>query len=144
MTVPKPYRLKVSLDHDNALRLELWQVGYSPRETERTPLKVGTLRGVPLTVSHTGLVELLQKEGYGPGWLTRPQPEPAELTENTGILLALWFRLVQPVKKIERIQNIIQGLARMTPDERQYFFARIRYPGKGRYMERALRLWLGE
>lgn len=144
MSTPKPYQLRVLKDHDNAVRLELWQVPYNRSPQAEDPHKVGTLRGLPLTACHSGLTEVLGREGHSPSVLSRPRPEAVELTEDGGIYLALLFRLIRPLKRIDRIQNVFQGLSRMTPDERQYFFARIQYPGKGRYMERALRLWLGE
>ena len=144
MSTPKPYQLRVLKDHDNAVRLELWQVPYNRSLQSEDPHKVGTLRGSPLIACHGGLTEALQQEGHPPSVLSRPQPDPVTLTEDGGIYLALLFRLIRPLKRIDRIQNVFQGLSRMTPDERQYFFARIQYPGKGRYMERALRLWLGE
>lgn len=107
-------------------------------------MKIATLRGWAVTACHAGLADLLRQEGYPPAVLARPQAEALSLSEDTGIHLALVFRLVRPLKRLDRVHNVLQGLARMSPDERHYFFARIQYPGKGRYMERALRLWLGE
>lgn len=144
MSVRKPYQLRVLKDHDNAVRLELWQMPYNGSPQPEDTQKVGTLRGLPLMACHAGLTEVLQREGQPPSVLSRPKAEAVELTEDAGIYLALLFRLVRPLKRLDRIQNVFQGLARMTADERQYFFARVQYPRKGRYMERALRLWLGE
>lgn len=145
MTERKPYQLHILKDHDNAVRLELWQEAYNhSNEKEQGPQKVGTLRGTQFLACQPGLVEALKSEGHPPSVLIRPQEQPLGLTENTGIYLGLMFRLARPLRRVERIQNVLQGLVRMTPDERQYFYARVQYPGKGRYMERALRLWLGE
>ncbi|WP_242823805.1 DUF7680 family protein [Sulfobacillus thermosulfidooxidans] len=140
----KPYQLRILKDHDNAVRLELWQMPYNASSQTENTQKVGSLRGLPLTACHSGVTEVLRQEGQPPSVLSRPHGEMVELTEDAGIYLALLFRLIRPLKRLDRIQNVVQGLARMTPDERQYFFARIQYPRKGRYMERALRLWLGE
>ncbi len=145
MTGPKPYQLRILKDHDNAVRLELWQEAYNnANEEEQAPLKVGTLRGTQFLACQPGLVEALKSEGHPSSVLTRPQSNPVGLTEDTGIYLGLLFRLARPLRRVERIHNVVQGLVRMTPDERRYFYARVQYPGKGRYMERALRLWLGE
>lgn len=144
MAERKPYQLHILKDHDNAVRLELWQEAYNTNDKQQAPQKVGTLRGTQFLACQPGLVEALKREGHPPSMLTRPQSTPLELTEDTGIYLGLLFRLARPLRRVERIQNVLQGLVRMTPDERQYFYARVQYPGKGRYMERALRLWLGE
>jgi hypothetical protein len=140
----KPYRLDVLRDHDNMVRLALWQVGYNAHEMpEPPPRKVGSLAGLALTACHAGLVEILRREGYPPSVVVRPQTEPIRLSEDAGIHLSLLFRLTRPLKRVDRIHGILQGLQQMTPDERQYFYARVQYPQKGRYMERALRIWLG-
>jgi hypothetical protein len=144
MSTPKPYQLRVLKDHDNAVRLELWQMPYNRSPLPEDTHKVGALRGLPLTACHSGLTEVLRRDGHPPSVLSRPQAGALDLTEDSGIYLALLFRLIRPLKRLDRIQNVFQGLSRMSADERHYFFARIQYPGKGRYMERALRLWLGE
>jgi len=144
MTERKPYQLHILKDHDNAVRLELWQGAYNPTDEDQAHQKIGTLRGTQFLACQPGLVEAVKRGGDPPSVLTRPQEHPLGLTENTGIYLGLLFRLARPLRRVERIQNVLQGLVRMTPDERQYFYARVQYPGKGRYMERALRLWLGE
>lgn len=140
----KPYELRVLKAHDNAVRLELWQLPYNRSPQPSKPMKVATLRGLAVTACHAELVELLRQEGYPPAVVIRPQADAVSLTEDAGIHLALLFRLVRPMKRLDRIHNVVQGLARMSPDERHYFFARIQYPEKGRYMERALRVWLGQ
>ncbi|PSR22056.1 MAG: hypothetical protein C7B47_16925 [Sulfobacillus thermosulfidooxidans] len=144
MAERKPYQLHILKDHDNAVRLELWQEAYNTNDKQQDPQKVGTLRGTQFLACQPGLVEVLKNEGHPPSVLTRPRTDPLGLTEDTGIYLGLLFRLARPLRRVERIQNVLQGLVRMTPDERQYFYARVQYSGKGRYMERALRLWLGE
>ena len=100
--------------------------------------------GLPLEVARPLVVEALRTIHLSPEHLACSGVDgapPLLVDEATGARIALALLAVQPLRKLERMQEVIGGVASMSPEESLYWFARVMQGPKTRTL-RALRILL--
>lgn len=125
MTMPQ-FQLVIEPQSNNEFRLTMMQRlyqnagGQSQTKTER----IETLWGLPLHFAWQTIIDALKRNGYAPSNLNPKRKEPFYLSEDTGVRLSLLFWAIKPLRKISRIEAIIDGISRMSNEEACYWFAK--------------------
>ena len=107
---------------------------------------VGQAGGLPLDVVTPLLVTAMRENGISPeplGRPSRPNDPPIELDEAHGARVALALVAVRPLRKLERMEGVVQGIGEMSAEEALYWFARVMRGPKSRVL-RALRILLAK
>jgi len=95
-----------------------------------TPLLAGALREAGQSAERLGRV-------------TREGDPPLELGEAAGARVALALVAVQPLRRLDRMEAVVRGIADMTAEEALYWFARAMRGPRPRVL-RALRILLAK
>lgn len=102
------------------------------------------LGGTPLKAIADAVLEALRLNGYAATDLSIKRRAPFQLTEESGVRLALIFLAIRPIAKVARIEEISRGIRAMTGEEMYYWFAKCTSAGAAEKAQRALRLLLSE
>lgn len=88
------------------------------------------------------VLEALREAGHRP-WELRPgRTKPFRLPERVGVRLGLLLFATKPLRKIRRIEEILDAVRSMSDDEAYYWFAKCTDPHHGLRAQRAFRdLW---
>ena len=119
-----------------------WLGGKTQAEGSRPEWWCIEVRGRTLHLLGEALAQTLRRAGYRPGDLVRRFGEPFFLPEVLGVRLALLFLAARPLKRADRIDAIITGLARMSDEEVYYWFSQCSVGPNARRSQRALRMFL--
>ncbi|GMU52613.1 MAG: hypothetical protein AMXMBFR33_17590 [Candidatus Xenobia bacterium] len=116
--------------------------GSEPSLFEERPLRVvAKLHGFALNEVLEVVRAWLRKLGVSNSQLRPRAPSVLEVDEETGVRMALLFRAVSPLKKVDRIEAIGHGIARMPREEVLYWYGKVSN-GFGEQAVQALRILL--
>jgi hypothetical protein len=102
------------------------------------------LGGTALKSIADSVLESLRVNGYAATDLGVRRTEPFQLSEESGVRLALIFLAVRPVSKPARIEDISRGIRAMTAEELYYWFAKCTAAASAERAQKALRTLLAE
>lgn len=102
------------------------------------------LGGTTLKAVADAVLEALRLNGYAATDLGIKRREPFQLTEESGVRLALIFLAIRPISKISRIEEISRGIRSMTSEELYYWFAKCTGGTSSDKAQKALRMLLAE
>lgn len=146
---PQPrFRLRVERDPKGRLAVVVLQhrLRHLGRATELDFEPVARAMGLPLQVAMPLLAAAVRANGAAPSRLSRPHEDgdpPIELDEASGARVALALVAVRPLRKLERMEGVVHGIAEMSAEEALYWFARVMRGPKARTL-RALRILLAK
>lgn len=158
-----PFELRLIQENNNnakngTYRLALWQVsrnqpvilnqGYKEQQMSTpqasTQRVVSELGGIPLKIVADAILETLRSNGYSATELNPHRREPFQLSEESGVCLALIFLTIQSLKKTVRMEEIARGIRAMTAEELYYWFAKCTSSMNAERSLKALRLLLSD
>lgn len=138
------FLLSVEPENDNDFKLTLYQMPYKLRgQLQEPPQRLETLSGWRVHAVRNIVLQEIKKNGYDPSTLKATRRDPYKLNEVSGVRLALIFLAVKPLQKLQRVEEIIDGVTRMSNEEAFYWYAKCRNGLKNRAL-RALRILLSE
>lgn len=140
----RPFVLYAFPENGQGYRVVLYQwLGWrSQGEHGLSPWWRVELRGRVLRFLGDALVQTLRQAGYRPGDLVRRFGEPFFLPEVLGVRLALLFLAAKPLKRVDRVDALVAGIARMSDEEAYYWFSQCSSGPNARRSQRALRILL--
>ena len=94
------------------------------RTQELKPEKVVSIWGNPLAAAYTVIHQLIRGEGYRPSDIRPGRRANLKLKEDCGIRLGLLMKAVKPLRKLSRIQAVIEGVEGMSREETAYWFSK--------------------
>ncbi len=121
------FHLLVDPRRNNETELTLLIEPISRRPHARTELKperVVSIWGNPLAAAYPTVHELLRPEGYRPSDLRPGRRTTLKLKEDCGVRLGLLMKAVKPLRKLVRIQTVIEGVQGMSREEAAYWFSK--------------------
>lgn len=139
------FQLKILPLDNNNYALELYQCAYRQAGEKKRPAakRIGRIKGESLLLIKQAIYQALKANNYDPQTLSNKRQNPYILNEQYGVNLALLFQAAAPLKKLERIVNIKEGIMAMSNEEAHYWFAKINN-NKHSSALRALRVLLGD
>jgi len=90
------------------------------------------------------VIETLRQNGYKPTDLSAARREPFHLDEQTGVRLGLIFLAARLIRKVNRVEDISNGIRQMTTEELYYWYSKCTSGPAAERAQRALRLLLAE
>jgi hypothetical protein len=136
------YELRMHVSESGEWSLEVWQVPAAATPRLKTAEHVATLQGAGLRMIENRLLKRLAREKIVLGSL-RPGKEKAwPLDEELALLLGLLFRVLAPMRNLDRIRQVADGLERMGREEAGYWLGMVMGRPYPRRVLAALRLLL--
>jgi len=120
------FELRVQPRRNNELMLELWQHPNESATGKRLgrPQCVERIWGLPFRAASEEMLSLVQKAGHAIGAFRPTEQKPLMLPEDAGVRLSLLAMALKPLRKLERIREIGEGVAEMSREEVTYWFSK--------------------
>ena len=112
-------------NNDTALTLLMEPIS-ARRRTRQAPKpeKMVSIWGNPLAAAYPTVHQLVRSEGYRPSDLRPGRRRNLKLKEDRGVRLGLLMKAVKPLRKLSRIQAVIEGVEAMSREETAYWFSK--------------------
>lgn len=138
------YELRLNVDTMSDYQLEIWQLP-SPATPRLTgPEYVASLKGVALRLMEPRLLKRLSQNKISFGRLTEGKQESWPLSEELALSLGLLFRTLAPMRSIDRITQVANGIDEMSREEAGYWLGMAMHRRNPRRVLAALRMLLTE
>jgi hypothetical protein len=138
------YELRLNVDTKGDYQLEIWQLP-SPATPRLTgPEYVASLKGVALRLMEPRLLKRLSQNKISFGRMTDGKRETWPITEELALSLGLLFRTLAPMRSIDRITQVADGIDEMSREEAGYWLGMAMHRKRPRRVLAALRMLLTE
>jgi len=138
------YELRLIVDTKNDYQLDVWQLP-SPATPRLTgPEYIASLKGVALRLMEPRLLKRLAQVKISFGRMTAGKQEVWTINEELALLLGLLFRTLAPMRSIDRITQVANGIDDMSREEAGYWLGMAMHRKRPRRVLAALRLLLTE
>jgi len=125
------------------LLLEVWQMPSRATPRLKTPERTASLKGRPLSIIETKILKRLKGAGIlMPPGLRKGEVKAFSLDEDLALTLALLFRTLAPMRSIDRIRQVSEGIENMARDEAGYWLGMAVHRSNPRRVLAALRMLL--
>ena len=112
-------------DNETALTLLMDPFSRLKRNApEPKPERLVSIWGNPLAAAYPTIHELVRAEGYRPSDLRPGRRTTLKLKEDSGVRLGLLMKAIKPLRKLIRIQTVIEGVQGMSREEAAYWFSK--------------------
>jgi hypothetical protein len=138
------YELRLNVDTRSDYQLEIWQLP-SPATPRLTgPEYVASLKGVALRLMEPRLLKRLAQNKISFGRMPDGKRESWPLSEELALSLGLLFRTLAPMRSIDRITQVANGVDEMSREEAGYWLGMAMHRRNPRRVLAALRMLLTE
>lgn len=138
------YELRLIVDSKSNYRLEVWQLPSPATPRLTTAEQVATLKGVALRLMEPRLIKRLSQASVSLGRMTVGKKEAWAIDEELALSLGLLFRALAPMRSIDRIRQVADGIDEMSREEAGYWLGMAMHRKKPRRVLAALRMLLTE
>jgi len=136
------YELRMIVELAGTWRLEIWQVPASATPRLQTAEQVGTIQGSALRIVENRLLKRLAREKIVLGSIKPGKIKAWPLDEETALLLGLLFRALAPMRNLDRIREVAEGIESMSREEAGYWLGMVLHRHHPRRVLAALRILL--
>lgn len=137
------YELRVKGLGKGELLMEVWQMPSKATPRLKNPERTAALKGRPLSIIETRILKKLKSAGIlMPPGLREGEIKAFPLEEDLALNLALLFRTLAPMRSIERIRLVSDGIENMARDEAGYWLGMAVHRSYPRRVLAALRMLL--
>ena len=102
-------------------RLEIWQTISPATPRLKAPEHVATIQGPGLRIAENRLLKRLAREKIVLGSLKPGKTKRWPLDEEVALTLGLLFRVLAPMKNLDRIRQVAEGVEKMSREEEGYW-----------------------
>jgi hypothetical protein len=121
-------------------RLEIWQRPSPATPRLTAPERVGTLKGVALRIIEHRILKRLARVRVDLGVLRPGKARTWRIDEELALILGLLFRVLAPMRNINRIRQVADGVEAMSREEAGYWLGMAVHRKYPRRVLAALRL----
>jgi hypothetical protein len=136
------YELRLIVPAPGVWRLEIWQLPSPATPRLTAPEQVGTLKGVALRIVEHRLLKRLARARVDLGVLRPGKARSWPIDEELALILGLLFRVLAPMRNIERIRQVADGVEAMSREEAGYWLGMAVHRKYPRRVLAALRVLL--
>lgn len=136
------YELRANQARGLGLVLAVWELPTPATPRLSAPECVGTLRGRALEILEARIFRRLRSTGIRLSALRAGEEQRAELDEDAALILALLFRTLAPMRSLDRIRQVADGIERMSREEAGYWLGMAVHRRNPRRVLAALRMLL--
>lgn len=138
------YELRLIVGTKSDYRLDVWQLP-SPATPRLTgPEYVASLKGVALRLMEPRLLKRLSQVKISFGRMSAGKQEAWAINEELALSLGLLFRTLAPMRSIDRIAQVADGIDEMSREEAGYWLGMAMHRKRPRRVLAALRMLLTE
>ena len=124
------------------MELGVWELPTPSTPRLKQPEKTAALKGRALSVIEVRLARKLKRMGIRIGTLKKKAAKVLPLEEEDALQLALLFRALAPMRSIERIRMVSEGIEEMSKEEAGYWLGMAVHRKYPRRVLAALRVLL--
>ena len=124
------------------VELEIWQLPSPATPRLNGAERTATLKGRPLRMVETKVLRRLKHSGIKLKGLRKKETADFPLDEDVALNLALLFRALAPMRSIDRIRMVAEGVDKMTREEAGYWLGMAVHRVYPRRVLAALRILL--
>lgn len=136
------FELRIHGEPGGEVSLAIWQLPGPATPRLSSPECTATLAGRPLRLIESRVVRRLKEAGIRVSGLRPGEVRRNDLDEEHGLNLALLFRTLAPMRSVERIRLVADGIDRMSREEAGYWLGMAIHRKHPRRVLAALRLLL--
>ena len=136
------YELRIKVDTQSDYQLEIWQLPSPATPRLTCPESVASLKGVALRLMEPRLLKRLSQSKISLGRMTAGKQETWPINEELALSLGLLFRTLAPMRSIDRITQVANGIDDMSREEAGYWLGMAMHRRNPRRVLAALRLLL--
>ena len=115
------YEIRMIVESTSVWRLEIWQLCSPVTPRLKSPEHVATLQGCGLTMIENRLLKRLGREKIVLGSMKPGKTKKWPLDEELALTLGLLFRSLAPMRNIDRIREVAEGVESMSREEAGYW-----------------------
>jgi len=143
LTVIRPvYECRVQGSRSGEMAIEIWQLPTPSTPRLTAPELTASLHGRVLEIVEARVLRRLRDLGLRLTGARRHEPPAVRLDEDTALSLALLFRVLAPMKSLDRIRIVADGIDRMSREEAGYWLGMAMHRRNPRRVLAALRVLL--
>jgi hypothetical protein len=140
-SLPK-YELRLKVEGRGTYQLEVWQLPSPSTPRLTTPEYVATIKGTSLRLMEPRLLKRLRGLGVSLGKMTAGRQDAWQINEEAALTLGLLFRTLAPMRSIDRIRAVADGIDEMSREEAGYWLGMTMHRKNPRRVLAALRMLL--
>ena len=138
------YELRLIIDTNSDYQLDVWQLPSPATPRLAGPEYIASLKGVALRLMEPRLLKRLSQVKISFGRMTAGRQEAWTINEELALLLGLLFRTLAPMRSIDRITQVANGIDDMSREEAGYWLGMAMHRKRPRRVLAALRMLLTE
>lgn len=136
------YELQAGGLEGGKLQVEIWQVPSPATPRLKKPERLAGLKGRVLEMVESQVLWRLKTMGIRSAHLKNDDQRRIPLDEDLALNLALLFRVLAPMRNIDKIRIVARGVDNMSREEAGYWLGMALHRKKPRRVLAALRLLL--
>ena len=136
------YELRLAVRNSSEWQLEIWQLPSPATPRLRAPEQVATLKGTPLRMIETRVIKRLSRTKIKLGVMKPGKKKAWPLDEDLALTLGLLYRALAPMRNIDRIRQVADGIEEMSREEAGYWLGMAIHRKNPRRVLAALRMLL--
>jgi hypothetical protein len=119
------YELRMIVESTSVWRLEIWQVPSLATPRLKVPEHLATIQGSSLRMLENRLLKRLARDRIVLGSLKPGKSKKWPLHEESALSLGLLFRALAPMKNLDRIRQVAEGIEKMSREELGYWLGMV-------------------
>lgn len=136
------YELRLKVARMGSYELQIWQLP-SPATPRLTgPEYVAALKGAALRLVEPRIMKRLSRNKINLGSLNGDKTKEWRIDEDLALNLGLLFRVLAPMRKLDRIRQVADGVEEMSREEAGYWLGMAMHRKRPRRVLAALRILL--
>lgn len=136
------YELRLSVNRPSEWQVAIWQLPSPATPRLKAPEHVATLKGAPLRMIETRVIKRLSRAKINLGVLKPGKKKTWPLDEDLALTLGLLFRALAPMRNLDRIRQVADGIQAMSREEAAYWLGMAMHRKYPRRVLAALRTLL--
>lgn len=136
------YELRLAVPSSGTWELEVYQLPATATPRLAAPEYVAGLKGVSLRLLEQRLLKKLARQKVHLGTLKAGNQRTWTLPEETALELGLLFRVLAPMRNLDRITQVADGIETFSREELGYWLGMVMHRPNPRRVLAALRLLL--
>ena len=137
------YELRLEVpENESDWQLEIWQLPSAATPRLAAPEHVGTLKGAALRIVENRVLKRLARTRIQLGVIKPGKRRAWALDEDMALAFGLLFRVLAPMRNLDRIREVADGIDSMGREEASYWLGMALHRAHPRRVLAALRLLL--
>ena len=136
------YELRLRVRHGSEFELEIWQLPSSATPRLTAPEYVAALKGAALRLIEPRIIKRLSRARINIGSLHSAKTRSWPIDEDFALNMGLLFRVLAPMRNLDRIRQVADGVDEMSREEAGYWLGMAMHRKHPRRVLAALRILL--